>query len=83
MPEEQLQSREGEAGEGSEDGGQMSGRAETGGGGGGFKWDHIRKGLRAEQGPRRSSSCLPHENGSPGQVGPISKLGSGRCETLQ
>lgn len=30
MPEEQLQPREGEAGEGSEDGERMSGRAETG-----------------------------------------------------
>lgn len=43
MPEEQLQPREGEAGEGSEDGEQMRGRGETRGGG-------CQVGLRAEKG---------------------------------
>lgn len=38
----------------------------------------TRRGTEQRRAPRRKK-----ESGSRGQVGPISKLGSGRCETLQ
>lgn len=49
MPEEQLQPREGEAGEGSENGERMSGRAETGVG---CQVGPHQKGTQSREGPK-------------------------------